>query len=135
MAEVTSGFNAALANSSQNGVAVDTRGFRNVAAVIDIVTGASTTAQVKIQESADGSTGWTDITGSTTPSTAQVASQPGSGIGGVPYIINISLAAPRLRYLRVVVIGTGTAGQAVVDFVLFNAYNSPPTQANTATTL
>lgn len=129
---VKSGFNGALTNATQNGVAVDTRGYRGAALIFDAVTGAATTAQVKVQESADGSTNWTDITGAVVPTVAQVASLPASGDSGVPYVIDIAVTNPRKRYLRACVIGTGAAGQAVAEFVLYNAFNMGVSQDNTA---
>lgn len=51
--------------ASANGIAVDTQGYEEAVALLEVgaVSGTSPTLDVKIQESADGSTGWTDITG------------------------------------------------------------------------
>lgn len=126
-----SSINKVLANSTQNGDAVDTFGYRRAALVGSIVTGAATTAQFKIQESADGSTGWADVTGTTQPATAQAASTPASGAAGVPYIVDVDLEY-RERYLRICLIGTGAAGQATGGFLLFQGTNDAPTQDQTA---
>lgn len=51
--------------TTTNGIAIDTNGFDDAQAVLDTGarTGTSPTLNVKIQESTDGSTGWTDISG------------------------------------------------------------------------
>lgn len=51
--------------TTTNGPAVDTNGFDDAQVTLDTgaSSGTSPTLDVKVQESADGSTGWTDITG------------------------------------------------------------------------
>lgn len=59
--------NLSQAAGSRNGVAIDRRGFSSL--VLIVATGAATgtpstqTQDVKLQESDDGSTGWTDVSG------------------------------------------------------------------------
>ena len=53
--------------ATETGLSVDRKGFDDAQVVLDVgaVTGSSPTLDLKMQESADGSTGWTDITGAT----------------------------------------------------------------------
>jgi hypothetical protein len=122
-------FNGALANSTQAGTGVDTQGYRRAALYAHLFTGAATTAQITISDSPDNST-WTIVTGGTDPAVAVPASTADTG----PYLVNIDLAK-RQRYLRVNVIGTGTAGNAAVGFLLFEPLNAGVTNVNTVITL
>lgn len=66
--KVLNAFTAQSRNASANGSAVDLESLVNVRqymAYLDVgsVSGTTPTLDVKFQESADGSTGWTDITG------------------------------------------------------------------------
>lgn len=83
-----------------NGAAVDSLGYGNLMAVVEV--GATTgtpgsfSVAAKVQESADGSTGWTDITGAAI--TSITAADKSAQIG----VYDIS-GKTRLRYYRVVV--------------------------------
>lgn len=120
--KVASSFNGVLANSTQNGAGVDTQGFRRAAVVVDLFTGAATTANFNVQDSPDNST-WTTVTGGTL-GTAVVASTT-----DYVQVIDLDLAK-RQRYVRVQVIGTGTAGNAVADVVLYEALNAAVANTN-----
>lgn len=116
-------FNGALANSTQNSSSVDTQGFRRAAVLAHIFTGAATTANFIVQDSPDNS-GWTSVTGGTL-GTAIIASTADAA----PYVIDIDLAK-RQRYIRVQVVGTGAAGNAAVDAILFEPLNAGVTNVN-----
>ena len=118
---------AALTASTQSGAGVDTQAnggpFRRAALVVNLNTGAATTANYNLQDSPDNST-WTTVSGATL-GTAQAAST--SGV----YIVNIDMAK-RQRYLRCQIIGTGTAGAASAELHQFNGQYLAPTQLSTA---
>jgi len=94
----------AAAAGTINGAAIDRAGFQS--AVLHGRTGAVTgtpTAQtydLKLQESADGSTGWTDIAGA---AIAQIAA------ANTEAEVNVNLAGAK-RYIRVVGTVTFTGG-------------------------
>lgn len=115
-------FNAVLANSTQNGTGVDTLGFRRAAILINGWTGAATTLNFQIQDSPDNTT-WTNVTGGTLG--AAIAA---STADTDPYKYNIDLAK-RQRYLRVQIIGTGTAGNASAVVLLFEPEYAAVTQS------
>lgn len=89
------------------GTAVDTIGFGDAMAVISIgaTTGTPTsfTVNAKVQESADGSTGWTDKTGA-----AIVAGTVASKVAQIP--ISIAKSAASKRYVRLVITPAFVAG-------------------------
>lgn len=122
-------FNGAITNATQNGTGIDTQGYRRAAVYAHLFTGASTTLQVTLSDSPDNST-WTVVTGSTNPAVAIVASTADTG----PYLFNIDLAK-RQRYVRVNVVGTGTAGNAAVGILLYEPLNSAVTNTFPAISL
>lgn len=83
-----------------NGTAIDTEGYSDAVAIVTV--GATTgtpdsfTVAAKVQESADGSTGWTDVTGA---AIATVTAASKTGEIAVP----IASRAAAARYIRVVV--------------------------------
>jgi len=106
---------ASRAAGTVNGDAIDTAGFSDI--VYTIAAGAIdagiTGVDVKIQESADGSTGWADIT------SAAIASLDGDDDGAVPTIgvrCGGRAAGTRKRYQRAVLVVAGT-GNAVCGVV------------------
>ncbi|MEP0848131.1 MAG: hypothetical protein HRF50_15075 [Phycisphaerae bacterium] len=110
-----------------NGGAQDTDGYAEASFIL--TTGAIdagiTNVSIAIEESADGSTGWTAITGAAT------VALDGDGDGAIPTVaVRLSgrAAGTRKRYLRPVltVAGTGNAVAGVV-LVLNNASNAPVT--------
>jgi hypothetical protein len=109
------------ATSNVNGSAVDTSGYNSAAVVLEVgaVSGTNPTLNVKIQESADGSTGWTDVAGAVfTQVTAANNSQ----------IIRVEgLGTSRQRYLRAVATLGGTSPNFTfaVEFLLGRAYKEP----------
>lgn len=93
--------------AAATGVAVDTSGFGDGVVVITVgaATGAPTAQSVagKLQESADGSTGWTDITGA-----AITAITTNDKTSEIKVALNSRVA--HLRYIRAVVTPTLTGG-------------------------
>jgi hypothetical protein len=115
-----SGFTVAAGTTAVNGDAVDTLGFESVllkTAFGAIVSGAVTS--VKVQYSDDGSTGWTDIAG-TSQTVADTADNT---------IFITEIHRPVKRYVRV---ATSRATQnATIDYqeaFLFNPFNAGITQ-------
>jgi hypothetical protein len=109
------------ATSNVNGSAVDTSGYNSAAVVLEVgaVSGTNPTLSVKIQESADGSTGWTDVDGAVF---TQVTSANNSQILRVE-----GLGTSRQRYLRAVATLGGTSPNFTfaVEFLLGRAYKEP----------
>jgi hypothetical protein len=106
--------------SNANGISVDTIGYYSSAVVLEVgaVSGTSPTLNVKIQESADGTT-WTDVPG------ANFSQVTGSNQS---QIIRIEgLGTSRKRYLRASasVGGTSPSFTAAVEFLLGRAYKEP----------
>jgi hypothetical protein len=118
--KVATSFNGVLANSTQAGTGVDTQGYRRAMAYVNVFTGAATTANFTISDSPDNSV-WTVVTGATLAA-AIVASTADTG----GYLVNIDLAK-RQRYLRVNIVGTGTAGNAVAGIILYEPMNAATT--------
>jgi len=87
--------------ATANGIAVDTDRFDDAQAILDVgaVTGTSPTLDTKFQESADGSSGWTDITGATI---AQITT------ADQHKTLGINLRSVK-RYIRAVATITGTS--------------------------
>ena len=109
-----------------NGTGIDCQGFEVAAAILNSApTGAGTTSDCKLQESADNST-FVDVAGGTF---AQLTTAGGAKI----QVMNIKLAN-RLRYLRLVHTGAGgsAAGVAGGIFQLYHPRYAPPTQDNAA---
>jgi hypothetical protein len=109
------------ATSNVNGVAVDTLGYNSAAVVLEVgaVSGTSPTLDVKVQESADGSTGWTDVPDAVF---TQVTAANNSQILRVE-----GLGTSRKRYLRAVatVGGTSPSFNLAVVVLLGRAYREP----------
>lgn len=114
-------FRPQAATATANGSNVDTKGYNSAAVVLEVgaVSGTSPTLDVKIQESADGSAGWADVSGAVfTQVTAANSSQ----------ILRIEgLGTSRKRYLRAVatIAGTSPSFTMGVEFLLGHAYNEP----------
>ena len=112
----------AVYTADQNGVAVDTQGYFDgmigiLAGTID-TTDTDETYNFKVQESADGSTGWTDVSGATAEITA-------SNTGAAIRVSDLNVA--RERYLRVVldVEGTTPSIACSVAVLLGEAVSAP----------
>lgn len=76
-------FPTAARTTTTNGPAVDVRGQKGIAAVIldsAAGTGTTPTMDVKIQDSADGATGWADVPGATFAQVTATASQQKIGL-------------------------------------------------------
>lgn len=87
--------------STANGTAINTLGYDSVVIAVRTTTAAASTNTVKLQESADGSTGWTDITGATFAVAASKTDQMN--------LIDVNLQqGVRKQYLRTVMTITGT---------------------------
>ena len=104
---------------ANNGQAVDTKGFKEALVLLDagaVETGG--TVDVKVQESADGSTGWADITDA-------AFTQVAAGNDLAIYQGRVRITPSRKRYLRAV--GTVTTADVSfgVCFVLGDAQNLP----------
>lgn len=119
-------FDGVLANSTQNGASVDTLGFRRATAVINLFTGAATTANFQVQYSDDNTT-WTSLTAGTL-GTAIAASTADTG----PYLVDIDLAKYQHRYWRVQIIGTGAAGNGAAQFALYEPFYQAVSQVQAA---
>ena len=114
---------SATRTASANGSAVDTLGYNSAMAVIqagDIdLANADETYAFSVEESADGSTGWTAISGATASVTADNQTKTirvdGLGVGS------------RKRYLRGVLTAGGTTPSipCSVVFLLGNAFRVP----------
>ncbi|MDX2200796.1 MAG: hypothetical protein SF069_17700 [Phycisphaerae bacterium] len=101
------------AGSAANGTAVNTAGFRNATLTVqvgDITTGSL--VDVKVQESADGSTGWTDVTG------AAIVQLSGDGGDNAIARLDLNLQS-RKQYLRSVLTPTTSAVIAATTFTLY----------------
>lgn len=122
---VASSFNGPLTNATQNGTGVDTRGYRRAALIVDAYTGVATTFNFILQDSPDNAT-WTTVTGGTLGA-AVVAST-------VDYVqvVDIDLAK-RQRYVRAQIVGTGAAGNASADMLLYGPFNAGVVNINAIT--
>ncbi len=114
----------ALANSTQTGTAVDCLGFRRAAIVFTTNTGSATTSNFIVKDSADNSTFSAAIAGAT------LGSAVAASTAEFTQVVNVDLAK-RQRYLRVDLVGTGTAGFAVANVHLLEPILAAPTQENT----
>lgn len=112
--QINPSFLLAITAAATNGASVDTLGFTRAMAVFDTSpSGAGTTSDCKLQESADNST-WADV--------ASAAFTQGTTAGGHTIQgMDINLSK-RKRYLRLVHTGAGgsAAGQAEGAIHLFN---------------
>jgi hypothetical protein len=105
------------------GVAVDTQGYGEAVVILEVgaVSGSAPTLDVKIQESADGSTGWADVSGKTfTQVTAANNSQK----------LKLDLKAKvgaRERYMRAYAdLGGSSPSFAVSAVILMNQNSRQP---------
>lgn len=113
---------AAARTADANGTAVDTQGFDN--GVVVIAAGTIDTADTNetyafnVEESDDGSTGWTAVTGATASVTAS---------NQVRYIRLRELNVSRKRHLRVVLDVGGTTPSILCSagILLGGKYNGP----------
>jgi hypothetical protein len=101
-----------------NGLAVDTQGYDEAVVVLDTGTFTTGTLDVKVQESADGSSGWTDIAGA---AFAQVTSTTDDSV----YVGSIRMEGPRLRYLRAVAVVATAACLGAVTIHLGKPVSMP----------
>lgn len=116
---------AAHAAGTVNGDAVDTAGFKDVKAVVNSGTNVATgTADIKIQESDNGSTGWADITGA---AFTQITTANDNAV----YTGRVRMTPSRKRYLRAVAVVANAACALSVTFELGDAKQEPVSQANT----
>ena len=119
--KVLSSLIPATRTSSANGDAVDTMGYNSVMAVIEAgnidTVDADETYNFKLQGSADGSTGWADVSGATAVVTADNQVK----------LIRLDNLLDVPRYIRVVATLAGTTpswpGSAIV--LLGNAVQGP----------
>ncbi|GIW70326.1 MAG: hypothetical protein KatS3mg101_1073 [Patescibacteria group bacterium] len=106
--------------ANANGISVDTQGYNSAAVILEVgaVSGTNPTLDVKLQESADGST-WADISGATF---AQVTAANNSQILRVE-----GLGTSRKRYIRAVatVGGTSPSFNTACEVLLGRAYKEP----------
>lgn len=112
----------AITATTNNGTGVDTLGYTRALAVFNSApSGAGTTSDCKLQESADNAA-WVDVAGA---AFAQVTTAGGTKIE----TLNVDLSK-RLRYLRLVHTGAGAsaAGVACGQLHLFNPRLAAPTQ-------
>lgn len=119
-------FAAAITAAAINGAGTDCQGFENAKAVFYAApSGAATTSDCKLQESADNAA-WADVP---TATFDQVTTAGGAKAS----VMDIKLSN-RLRYLRLVHTGAGgaAAGQAYGLIELYNARYNPVSQANPA---
>lgn len=120
------GFCLAITAAATNGASTDVQGFEDAFAwFYSAPSGAGTTSDCKLQESADNAS-WSDVAGATF---TQVTTAGGAKF----YVMDIKLSK-RARYLRLVHTGAGgaAAGQASGGIDLLNARYNPVSQANTA---
>lgn len=110
----TTTYTLAAGTTDVNSVAVDTLGFATCAMMVVFgALTASMTCGLKLQGSADGSTGWTDITGASYTGTADTDDDK---------IVVLEAGKPAYRYIRVA-FDRGTAN-AVIDG-LFSLLGEP----------
>ncbi len=111
----------AALTATTNGSAVDTLGYNSAAVSLEVgaVSGTTPTLDVKIQESADGSTGWADVSGATF---TQVTASNNSQILRVE-----GLGTSRKRYLRAVetIAGTTPSFTMAIEILLGRAFKEP----------
>lgn len=110
---------AAHAVGTVNGAAIDTVGFHDAMFTLNVGSAdPDGFLDVKIQESADGSTGWADITGA---AFVQVTTTNANAI----YQGAVKMTPSRKRYLRAVATVAQNACLFAVDAVLGGAANTP----------
>lgn len=114
-----------------NGPAIDCRQFGQLLIALMLGTmGTNATIDCKVQESADGSTGWTDVSGAafTQKNQAVVDDSDKTFQGSVG-------CQNRQRYMRVVMTVGTAASDVAVDAILLDPQEAPitPTQSDTFT--
>lgn len=120
---------ASYGAGTTNGTAVDTNvpagaGATRVMAVLNVgAVGGGGTLDVKLQESADGSTGWVDVSG------AAFAQVVGAGASSV-YLLELNTLG-RQRYLRAVGVVAVAAVAYSVNLLLYNPALRPVAQDKT----
>jgi hypothetical protein len=108
-----------------NGAAIDRLGFEEALVVVNSgENGAGGTVDAKVQESEDGSTGWTDIAGA-------AFTQITEANDNTVYAGRLNLVG-RKRYLRVVAVVATAACDLGVDVILGAAKQLPVAQVNAA---
>lgn len=120
------GLAGAITAATTNGASTDCLGYENAKAIVySAPSGAGTTSDFKIQESADASS-WSDVTGG---AFTQITTAGGAKL----FVMDIKLNN-RQRYLRIVHTGAGAsaAGTFYGVMELFNARTRPVPQANAA---
>lgn len=114
-------FRPQAATATANGSSVDTKGYNSAAFSLEVgaVSGTSPTLDVKIQESADGSTNWADVSGA---AFTQVTAANNSQILRVE-----GLGTSRKRYLRAVatIAGTSPSFTFACEALLGHAFKEP----------
>lgn len=107
------------ATSTQTGSAIDTLGYNSASVALEVgaVSGTSPTLDVAIEESADGSTGWTNVASFT-----QVTASNNSQVKRVD-----GLGTSRKRYLRAVatIAGTSPSFALSVNILVGRAFKEP----------
>jgi hypothetical protein len=119
------GVAAAITAATNNGTGIDCLGFENAKIVLySAPSGAGTTSDVKVQDSADNST-FADVTSA---AFTQVTTAGGAKL----YVGDIKLSK-RARYIRVVHTGAGgsAAGFVVATVELYSGRIKPVSQTNT----
>ena len=93
--------------STATGSAVDTFGYNSAMLALEVgtVSGTTPTLDVKVQDSADGSTGWADVSGLTL---TQVTASNNSQVLAIEGLNSAANGVSRRRYLRVVGTIAGT---------------------------
>lgn len=101
---------AGYAASTTNGSAIDMKSARYAVILPCVGALASATITLHVEESADGSSGWTDVAGTTQTITTQSSAQP----------FGLIRMHGRERYLRVVQVITGTSAACGVLVIRFD---------------
>lgn len=123
--KVVEAFCLAITAAATNGASADALGFRRAMAVFGCdASGAGTTGDCKLQESADNAT-WADVANA---AFAQCTTAGGEQV----QVMDVDLAK-RKRYLRLVFTGAGAAaaGAAYGNIILVNPEEAAVSQANT----
>jgi hypothetical protein len=117
----------AAGTTTVNSVAVDTQGYKSATWIVTFGANLDTSVYVgKVQGSADGSTGWTDITGATQTNTDASAASANKKMA-------VQVYSPLYRYLRWV--STRTVANSAInslDCILTENVKGPVTQLATA---
>lgn len=116
----TTTYTLAAGTTAVNSVAVDTQGYKGATFIATFGTNVDTGVFVgKIQGSADGSTGWTDITGATQTNTDASAASSNKSLA-------IQVESPLYRYLRFVSTRTVANSSLNALFCLLDDNNQGP---------